>query len=92
MPHTHVGKKLQTGYRHYGARLHGHTTPKAGRLHALTATGSGNYASLCGERLRDNLIWDEVRGLDGCPQNVWACTAADAPAVSCKRCLQLLAK
>lgn len=87
--HTHIGYKAHTGYVHCGARLWGHTTPKAGKRHALNG-GPIVFTSLCGERIEAD-VHDEFgfRRENG-PRNIICADATEARSVTCKRCLRLV--
>jgi len=88
--YTHVGCRPHVGHVHCGAKLWGHRAPKAGRRHALNG-GPKVFVGLCGARVTadeyDDFGFRRERG----PDNVSACGPA-APAVTCKRCLRLIAR
>lgn len=85
--HTHVGSRSHVGHVHSGARLWGHRSPKAGRRHALNG-GPVRFTALCGKTVA--LKTKNDFGEPAVP-NVRAVSDPESRAVTCKRCLRLMA-
>lgn len=91
--YTHVGFRPHVGYAHCGARLWGHTTPRAGRRHAINREDhpqlGTRWRALCGEVVHDNRGRDEYG--DAVAPNVRPADDPAAGKVTCKRCLRKVA-
>lgn len=91
MTHTHVGAKPNVTYQCRG-RLYGHSSPVAGKRHALNVGEylprcGTPYVSLCGEK-----VWPQYESECGQYTIRDHVQAAGAKAVTCKRCLAFLAR
>lgn len=94
LTHTHTGYSRAVGYRHHGARLHGHVLPKSGKTHALTiqpnALNGSVMVSLCGETVLQDGGFDEWG--EPIRPNVRSVEDPAVLPVTCKRCLRQIAK